>query len=117
MFSDRLTCCVPGCTHSASRLKMPECIEVICEHHYTLASPATLARRARTEARLQTLQKCWDDDAYFERLVASGKYLKLCSTLSFASEAAERAWTDVKAEVLAAARSRHFGERVIAAIA
>jgi|SRR4030081_3578232 hypothetical protein len=116
MFSDRLICCVPGCTHSASRLTMPECIEVICERHHALASPAALARRARTEARLKALQRCWDDDAYFDRLVASGKYLKMCSTLSFASEAAERAWTDVKAEVLAAARSRHSAERLVAGI-
>lgn len=105
MSSDRLTCCVPGCTHSATRLTMPECIEVICERHYALASPAALARRARTEARLKALQRCWDDDVYFDRLVASGKYLKMCSTLSFASEAAERAWRDVKAEVLALASS------------
>ena len=117
MFSDRLSCCVPGCTHSASRLKMPECIEVICEHHYALASPAALARRARAEARLLALQKYWDDGVHFDRAVASGKYLKLCSTLSFASEAAERAWTEVKAEVLAAARSRHSAERVTAGFA
>ena len=117
MFSDRLSCCVPGCTHSASGLKMPECIEAICEHHYALASPPALARRARAEARLLALQKYWDDEAHFDRVVASGKYLKLCSTLSFASEAAERAWTEVKSEVLAAAGSRHSAERVTAGFA
>jgi hypothetical protein len=106
MFSDRLTCCVPGCAHSASRVTMPDCVEVMCEAHYALASPAALARRARSEERLRSLQQQWDDDAYFDLLVASGKYLKMCSTLSLASEAAGRAWRELKTEVLAAANSR-----------
>jgi hypothetical protein len=96
---------------------MPDCIEVMCEAHYALASPAALARRARREARLRALQQSWDDDAYFDRLVASGKYLKMCSTLSAASEAAERAWREVKSEVLAAADSRAFAEPLSAALA
>jgi hypothetical protein len=116
MFSDRLICCVPGCEHSASRLTMPECIEVMCEEHYALASPAALSRRSRTEGRLEALRQRWDDDAYFDRLVASGKYLKLCSVLSLASEAAERAYADVKAEVLAAA-PRASAEKVVTGLA
>lgn len=103
MFSDRLTCCVPGCAHSASRVCRPDCIEVMCEAHYGLASPAALARRARTEERLRALQARWHDDDYFDRLVASGKYLKMCGMLSLAAETAERAWIEVKAEVVAAA--------------
>jgi hypothetical protein len=96
---------------------MPDCIEVMCEAHYALASPMALARRARREARLRALQQSWEDDAYFDRLVASGKYLKMCSTLSAASEAAERAWHEVKSEVLAAADSRAFAEPLSAALA
>lgn len=84
---------------------MPDCLEVMCEAHYALASPRALARRARREERLRALQQSWEDDAYFDRLVASGKYLKMCSTLSLASEAVERAWREVKAEVLAAETS------------
>jgi hypothetical protein len=112
MFSDRLTCCVPGCAHSASRVTLPECIEVMCEEHYALASPAALARRARSEERLRSLQQRWDDEAYFDRLVASGKYLKMCGMLSLASEKAERAWSDVKAEVIAAARAPGVAAKV-----
>jgi hypothetical protein len=114
MFSDRLTCCVPGCRHSASGVSMPECIEMICEQHCALASPAALARRARREERLRALQERWDDDTYFDGLVASGKYLKMCGTLSLAAESAERAWTDVKAQVFAIAQLRGVGERVSA---
>jgi hypothetical protein len=117
MFADRLTCCVPGCRHSASRISMPECIEVMCEDHYALASPAALARRARRDERLRSLQRCWEDDAYFDRLVASGKYLKMCGMLSLAAETAERAWSDVKAEVFDAARSRRGAENVSAGCA
>ena len=117
MFSDRLTCCVPGCAHTASRVTLPECIEVMCEAHYALASPAALARRARSEERQRALQERWQDEAYFDRLVASGKYLKMCGMLSLASENAERAWRDVKAEVFAAARGRGLAEVAAAEIA
>jgi hypothetical protein len=117
MSSDRLSCCVPGCVHSASRLAVPDCVEVMCEEHYALASPASLARRARSEERLRSLQQCWNDEAYFDRLVASGKYLKMCSVLSLASENAERAWIEVRAEVLAAAKSHRLAEKVGAGFA
>jgi hypothetical protein len=50
-------------------------------------------------------------------LVASGKYLKMCGMLSFAAETEERAWMEVKAEVLAAARSRGAGEKISAGMA
>ena len=103
MFSDRLVCCLPGCTHTALRLRLPECIEVMCEDHYRMASPEALARRARSEERLRALQSRFDDEAAFERVIAAGKYLKLCGMLSAASEKAERAWQDVKAEALTAA--------------
>jgi hypothetical protein len=115
--SDRLSCCVPGCAHSASRAVLSECVEVMCEAHYALASPAALARRARSEERLRSLQQRWNDDGYFDRLVASGKYLKMCTVLSLASENAERAWIGVKAEVLAAARPGRIAEKVSAEFA
>jgi hypothetical protein len=115
MFSDQLRCCVPGCAHSAARVTVPGCVEIMCEAHYALASPAAQARRARREDRLRTLQRIWNDDAYFDRLVASGKYLKLCSVLSFATENAERAWGDIKDEVLSAAKAPDVTEKVGAA--
>ena len=117
MISDLLACCVPGCGHAASRLKMPAAVEVICEAHYALASPTTLARRARREERLKALQARWDDATYFDRLVASGKYLKMCAVLSLAADSAERAWMDVKVEVMAAARPRRFARKVSAGFA
>jgi hypothetical protein len=96
---------------------LPECVEVMCEEHYRLASPAALARRARNEERLRSLQQRWNDDSYFDRLVASGKYLKMCGVLSLASENAERAWIALKAEVLAAAQSHRLAEKVSAEFA
>jgi hypothetical protein len=114
MFSDQLRCCVPGCAHSAARVTLPECVEAMCEAHYALASPAAQARRARREDRLRALQQIWDDDAYFDRLVASGKYLKMCSVLSLAAENAEQAWSEIKAEVLAAAKPHASTEKVSA---
>ena len=89
----------------------------MCEEHYALASPTAQARRARREERLRSLQQCWNDDAYFDRLVASGKYLKMCSVLGLASENAERAWRDIKNEVLSAAKSQDVTEKLSAAFA
>lgn len=106
VYSDRLTCCVPGCAHTATRRMMADCIEMMCDEHYALASPSAVARRTRSEERLKALQECWDDDTYFDRLVASGKYLKMCGTLSLASDSADRAWRNLKAEVLAASKPR-----------
>ena len=115
MFSDRLICCVPGCAHTAAPVSRPDCVEVMCEAHYTLASPAAQKRRARQEGRLRALQQCFDDEAAFDRLIASGKYLKLCSMLSLAADNAERAWLDMKAEVLAAANAGRVSEAAAAA--
>jgi hypothetical protein len=113
MLADPPRCIVPGCSCLTSREALPACLEVLCEQHHALASPAALARRERAEARLRVLQERWDDDAYFDELVASGKYLKMCGTLARASEAAERAWENVKAEAAATTRPPHVRERAL----
>jgi hypothetical protein len=48
-------------------------------------------RKLRAEKRLRALRALWDDPERYDRIVASGRYLKLCALLQFASEAVERA--------------------------
>lgn len=49
------------------------------------------ARLRQTQRRLQWLQQVWDDPGRFEAVVASGRYLKLCTLLEWASDNDERA--------------------------
>jgi hypothetical protein len=49
------------------------------------------SRKRQTRRRLQWLQTLWDDAAKFEAIVASGRYLKLCALMEWASESDESA--------------------------
>ena len=46
-------------------------------------------RLAQVQRRVATIQRLWDDDTSYERIVASGRYLKLCSVTEQATETAE----------------------------
>ena len=45
---------------------------------------AARARKAQTARRLDWVRDRWNDDAYFEAVVSSGRYLKLCNLLEWA---------------------------------
>ena len=65
-----------------------------------MATPSSLQRKLQTGARLQWLRTRWDDSEYFDRVVASGRYLKLCEALRWAEEIDEQAWTGVKQAIM-----------------
>lgn len=51
------------------------------------------SRKLQTQRRLNWLQALWSDPAQFDAIVASGRYLKLCALLEWASTDAEvAAW-------------------------
>jgi len=74
--------------------------EFVCERHLEMASASSLNRARQTGARLQFIRACWSDDDYYERVVASGRYLKLCEALRWAEDSDEEAWTRMKREIL-----------------
>jgi hypothetical protein len=43
-------------------------------------------RKQQTQRRLLWLQSLWDDTARFDAIIASGRYLKLCTLIEWASE-------------------------------
>lgn len=43
------------------------------------------SRKLQTQRRLHWLQELWSDPAQFDAIVASGRYLKLCALLEWAS--------------------------------
>jgi len=88
---DHLACCGLGMTNGA---------EFVCERHLQMAPASSLNRVRQTGARLQLIRARWNDDDYYERAVASGRYLKLCELLRWAEDSDEEAWTRMKREIL-----------------
>jgi hypothetical protein len=78
-----------------------EDMDVFCENHIDLASEAALQRKQQTQRRLAFVQSWWNDPERFERVVTSGRYLKLCNLTEWITDFDERAWERVKSEVLA----------------
>jgi hypothetical protein len=76
--------------------------EAVCAGHWELASVRTRRRVLRTASRLRRLEQLWTDLGSFEKLVAEGRYLKLCTLLDYAAEQAEVSWSRLKLELFAA---------------
>jgi hypothetical protein len=79
-----------------------EDVDVFCEANLNLASEATLRRKEQMQRRLSFVQDLWNDAERFDKIVASGRYLRLCNLTEWISDGDEHAWERVKAEVLAA---------------
>jgi hypothetical protein len=75
-----------------------------CERHLELASFEAIERKQQMQKRRDFVQSLWDDADRFEAVIASGRYLKLCSLTEWISEYDERAWARIKNEILAAHR-------------
>jgi hypothetical protein len=82
-------------------------LDLFCEQHVHLGSDAALRRKIQTQRRLQWILALWDDRARFEAVVASGRYLRLCTLTESISDSDERAWRRLKNEILAV-RAREF---------
>lgn len=85
-----IPCCTGGIAHGG---------EFICERHLQMAIPSSIQRKLQTGARLQWLRSRFDDEDYFDRVVASGRYLKLVEALRFAEETDEAAWGAVRSTI------------------
>ncbi len=82
-----------------------EDLDVFCENHIDLASYAAIRRKQQTQKRLAFVQDLWNDAERFDKIVSSGRYLKLCHLTEWISDCDEQAWTRVKSEILAARRT------------
>ncbi len=87
---DHSTCGDPAATNGR---------EFICSRHFKYASADSRERKRQTGARLQWIRERWADDAYYNDVVASGRYLKLCEVLRWAEDNDELAWQHLKAEI------------------
>jgi hypothetical protein len=66
-------------------------LESIAPEHYHLVSQSARRRKLQTQKRLAWLKERWNDEAYFEAVVASGRYLKFCTMIEWASDNDDRA--------------------------
>jgi hypothetical protein len=79
-----------------------EDIDLFCEANLNLASDAAVQRKQQIQRRLAFVQDVWNDAERFDRIVASGRYLRLCNLTEWISDSDERAWERLKTEILAA---------------
>jgi hypothetical protein len=106
-------CCIRGCTRGEAGEIGPRACEGICAEHWLLASAASRRLLRGAEARLEQLQRSWDDEEIFETIVARGRYLQFCVLIEAAHDYVDRARERVKAEIIGAARDLAGGPSII----
>lgn len=79
-----------------------EDLDLFCESNIDLASPAAIRRKQQMQKRLAFVQGLWNDAERFDKIVSSGRYLKLCNLTEWISDCDEQAWARVKNEILSA---------------
>ena len=102
ILSQESECCVPGCQRAVVRPAVASIGDGLCAHHLALAAPPLRARLDVTTRRLACVEGFWGDEATYDRIVASDRYLKLAHATSCAIDAAESALNRLKLSVLAA---------------
>ena len=99
--SSQPRCCIPGCNTIVPEPSAAGLDERLCRRHLDLASRRSRDRMLRAQIRLIHLEARLHDDAFFQRLVASGRYLKFLALLGYASDVCASRWATAKREVLA----------------
>jgi hypothetical protein len=110
-------CCVPGCGGGTTPDVPLQTGEGLCEAHVLLASIESRRLLQSAARRLARLQRSWDDDRVFEEIAVRGRYLAFCALLETAHDHVDRAWEQVRSEVLGAAGGLHPCSPGIAPIA
>lgn len=107
------SCAIPGCREPA-RL-MPDGAPGVCEAHISMAPEAQRQRFLTIIRRLRVLRDMWNDEARYDQIVASGRYVKLAHATCCAEEALDEAahglHLAIDAAQSAAARSDASGAR------
>jgi hypothetical protein len=102
-------CCIPSCAAAAD----PRCCgyeAALCATHLQQVSEKTRIRSAQTRRRLEWLTARWHDNAYFDAVEKSGRYLKFATAMAQAIDTAHLAWQRVRIEAAVAALLALAGE-------
>lgn len=97
------TCAIPGCQQHAART--PDGADGFCDQHFAMAPRAHRQRFLTVVRRLQSLREIWNDEASYDNVVASGRYLKLAHATCCAEEALDMAARRLTLAILAAQSS------------
>ena len=92
-------CCIAGCPALVLKPSQGTGQERLCRDHLALAPPRTRERMLRAQIRLIHLEAKFQDEAYFEDLVASGRYLRFCALLGYATDVCALTWERTKHEI------------------
>jgi hypothetical protein len=84
---------------------MPDGGAGVCEHHFAMASNIHRTRFLSVVRRLRMLREIWSDEARYDQVVASGRYLKLAHATCCAEEALDMAARRLTLSILAAQAS------------
>lgn len=95
------TCAIPGCRQPAARL--PDGSAGFCDEHLAMA-PHSRRRFLTVVRRLRMLRDIWSDEAHYDRIVASGRYLKLAHATCCAEEALDVAARRLTLAIIASGR-------------
>ena len=76
----------------------------LCPEHYLAASRNSRRRHIRALFWQAAIQKCFSEHAIYERIVASGRYAKLCGMAENAAKRVDETWRMVVLEANAAAK-------------
>lgn len=70
----------------------------LCSEHYLAACRSTRRRHIRALFWQALIQKCFSDEAVFDRIYARGRYLKLCAMAEAAARLVDESWRTVADE-------------------
>ncbi len=93
------TCAIPGCQSPAAQ--MPDGGAGVCDDHFAMAPISQRMRFLSVVGRLRTLRQMWSDEARYEAVIASGRYLKLAHATCCAEEALDAAARRLTLAILA----------------
>lgn len=97
------TCAIPGCQQHADRT--PDGADGFCDQHFAMAPQAHRQRFLTVVRRLRALRDIWNNEASYDSVVASGRYLKLAHATCCAEEALDMAARRLTLAILAAQSS------------
>lgn len=98
--STMFSCAIPGCRQPAGR--MPDGAPGVCEAHLSMAPDAQRQRFLTIIRRLRVLRAIWNDEALYDQIVASGRYVKLAHATCCAEEALDEAAHGLHLAIVAA---------------
>ena len=94
------SCGVPACEAAPAPDSLQIGGEHLCSHHLSLAAPALRKRLDTAIRRARRVEAFWSDDAQYDAIVSSDRYLKLSHVTCCAEEHLEAAWDRVRLSVL-----------------